>query len=173
MDRPNVHDLFSRGSTPPIPPTQHQIYQPTHIESLFHGLNPAQDQQQSTTGSYASTEPPTPGMSQSDAAVSSSNVSTAESALLSLLGSVSSSGPSSAPPPPMPPTGQVQTNVSTQAQVLPALPGSSQRSGASPNNNESQGKILLEQLMSGCVFSHILPKSSRTASLAYSPPFSF
>jgi len=152
MDRSNL-SLFSRGSTPPIPQSQHQLYAsphlppPSHIDSLFHGLNAPSDQQSNASGNtFASSEPPTPGLSQSDEPNPSSNVSTAESALLTLLGSVSSVGASSSSG-----SGAAPGNATTssQAQVLSTLPGSTQRSGASPPNNESQGKILLEQLMSG------------------------
>jgi hypothetical protein len=146
MDRSNLHDLFSRGSTPPISQSQHQLFgpPPSHIESLFHGLNAPSDQQSTASGNtYASSEPATPSMSQSDDPITSSNVSTAESALLSLLGSVSSVGTTAT-------SGPGSTVTGAQAQVLATLPGAPRGSGASPpNNNESQGKILLEQLMSG------------------------
>lgn len=67
-----------------------------------------------------------------------------QSALLSLLGSVPAGnvrGASGGGPAPQP---------HQQAQQVPTPPGSSQRTGNSPSHaNETQGKHLLEQLMSG------------------------
>lgn len=159
-----LHDLFSRGSTPPIPQSQQQQQQynvgashpsnvtsPTQIDSLFQNLSSSSDQvhqQQHSSGqvldAYSNASPTTSSLSLMDeptsANISVTNSTTAErqSALLSLLG-----GPSS-------------TNTRTAAvagpqlpQQVPTPPGSSQRSNASPTHNETQGKILLEQLMSG------------------------
>lgn len=163
MDRLNLHDnLFSRGGSTPPPsqhygnPTQSSSSSPSQIDSLFHNLSAPSSSQHlgPVTGSlYGNPAHATSNMSLHDDAVSSSgsaptNHPTADrqSALLSLLGTVSNPsgsvrGPSAnAPPPPPPP----------QPQQVPTPPGSSQRSGNSPgNDNETQGKYLLEQLMSG------------------------
>lgn len=157
MDRSkNLHELFSRGSTPPVPPAQHQPYggqhhsystSPNQIDSLFHNLSAPPVQQPGKVGgnTYGNSVPTTPIMSRTDDSMSSSlsapNNSTADrqSALLSLLGTVpagANTRSAAGAGPPLP-------------QQVPTPPGSSQRSGASPNNSESQGKILLEQLMSG------------------------
>lgn len=90
----------------------------------------------------------TSNMSVNDDATSSSGSapinSTADrqSALLSLLGSVSNSGGNGR---------GAGGGGPTQPQQVPTPPGSSQRTGHSPPNNDSEihGKNLLEQLMSG------------------------
>lgn len=162
MDRPNLHDnLFARGSPTP-PTTQQPLSAKTssspnhHIDALFHNMSaPSSGQQMSTTASgtiYTNPAVATSNPSLNDPALSASTSapvsSTADrqSALLSLLGSVPTSGgsvrgPSGGVPP---------TQSQPQPQQVPTPPGSSQRSGNSPNNaNETQGKHLLEQLMSG------------------------
>lgn len=77
---------------------------------------------------------------ESPAPASSASASERQSALLSLLG-----GPAASKKPVV-----LGSNTSLPAQVS-APPESSQRSNASPGHNENQGKILLEQLMSGYV----------------------
>ena len=127
----------------------------SHLDSLLHNLNTPTLSHVSPQPSIASATiyqgpheqphsgPATPASG--NAGSISSNVSgpnnqTAErqNALLSLLGAVSS--PSSNPQP-IPPMGPVQP---TQ---IPTPPGSAPRTGLT--TSESQGKLLLEQLMSG------------------------
>lgn len=152
----SLHDkLFSRGTVTPPPPSSFSINQsqpqsqsqsqpqtasltssPTHLDSLFHSIA----SQQNTT--HVNSAPPTPGMAVDDAASNHSPpVSTTpadrQSALLTLLYPAATTTrplqPSTAP------------LISNQVQTPPAQ---SARSGQSPSNNsESQGKILLEQLM--------------------------
>ncbi|KAL4268655.1 Enhancer of mRNA-decapping protein 4 WD40 repeat region domain-containing protein [Pleurotus pulmonarius] len=154
-----IHELFSRGSTPPPGqqqsqpqpfPSPHAADAPTsnQIDSLFHNIaSPPADSQQPTNQNqgpnvYGNSEPATPSLSLSEepvassvSSVSNSTAAERQNALLSLLGNPSSN----------------RSNASTasQAQQVPTPPGSSQRSGASPSHNETQGKILLEQLMAG------------------------
>ena len=121
MDR-----LFSRGSTPPT--------YPHHLDNIIHS-NVENNQYQNSDSNSNSQDDNTsiPGVSSTER----------QNALLHLLGSVSISG------------------QSTTSQQIPTPPSSSQRSGPSPQgndnpannnaNNESQGKFLLEQLMSGSV----------------------
>jgi hypothetical protein len=148
-------DLFSRGSTPPIvsqlplsqPPLQQQYSNshnasPNQIDSLFHHLSSTTDHHSEP---YLNSTPTTPIMTSSDeqpqqqqqpqvpASISTSSNADRQSALLSLLG-----GPAN-------PRGA--TNVNPQQ--VPTPPSASSRSNASPTHNETQGKILLEQLMSG------------------------
>ncbi|TBU32354.1 hypothetical protein BD311DRAFT_654740 [Dichomitus squalens] len=127
----------------------------SHLDSLLHNLNAPSTSHISPQPSIASASiyqgpqeqpgsgPATPASG--NAASISSNVSGPSSqaterqnALLSLLGAVSS--PSSNPQP-IPPIGPVQP------QQVPTPPGSAPRPGMS--SSESQGKLLLEQLMSG------------------------
>ncbi|RPD65999.1 hypothetical protein L226DRAFT_550158 [Lentinus tigrinus ALCF2SS1-7] len=127
----------------------------SQLDSLFHGLN-------APSASHASPQPSITGPSiyhgpqeqphsgpatpaSGHAGSVSSNVSgpsnqstERQNALLSLLGAVAS--PSSNPQP-IPPVGPVQP------QQVPTPPGSAPRPGMS--TSESQGKLLLEQLMSG------------------------
>jgi hypothetical protein len=89
-----------------------------------------------------SSAPVTPVMAlkdESPAPTSSASASERQSALLSLLGGPTGSKKAAAQ----------ASNTSLPAQV--PTPESSQRSNASPGHNENQGKILLEQLMSGYV----------------------
>jgi len=179
-NRTNVHELFSRDSTPPGQQNLHQQFQPptqlasdstsNPIDALFQNIaapvshqsppQPQQQQQQqlspqhpvqSTVQSTDNTHTVTsaaasPIMAMTDVSPASSvppTVTTAsdrQSALLSLLGGPTSS---SRPAP-------QAANVPLPTQV-PTPPGSSQRSNASPGHNETQGKILLEQLMAGYV----------------------
>lgn len=161
MDPQNPHEsLFSRGgSTPPIGqlygnPTQSSSNSPNHIESLFSNMGAPTTTGEpipvgTSTNIYANPTFATSNMSFHDDAASSgsapANPSTTDrqSALLSLLGTVSNPGGSVRGPsggaPPVP-----------QPQQVPTPPGSSHMSGnSSGNDNESQGKFLLEQLMSG------------------------
>lgn len=158
-NRTAIHELFSRGSTPPnqfhqqFPPAQQSNNpSPNNIDALFQHISAPVDQhpqqqqqgQQSTQGAdnTASSAPVTPVVPLTDDPLvpsPSASVSTAsdrQSALLSLLG-----GP---PPNSRPPAHPSSTSMPTQ---VPTPPGSSQRSNASPGHNENQGKILLEQLM--------------------------
>ncbi|KAI0781076.1 hypothetical protein BD413DRAFT_462702 [Trametes elegans] len=173
---PNRDNVFSRGPSPPPPqhfqlpqpqssephvspvPTQREVAQTTaqsHLDSLIHGLNTPSAAHVSPQPSVASASiyhgphepapsgPATPASGHAGSV--SSNVSghghqpnDRQNALLSLLGSVAS--PSSNPQP-MPQVGP------PAPQQVPTPPGSAPRGGVS--NSESQGKLLLEQLMSG------------------------
>ncbi|KAF7311567.1 hypothetical protein MKEN_01059300 [Mycena kentingensis (nom. inval.)] len=127
-------DLFSRGSTPP-PSSQPQPQQfghthessNTQIDSLFQHLSPPDDSYQSgPTTPITSNDEQTPPAPNSNA--------DRQTALLSLL---SGPAPATARAPPANP------------QQVPTPPSASSRSGTSPTHNETQGKILLEQLMAG------------------------
>lgn len=153
----SIHELFSRGSTPPIPQqAQHQQFpstsslshssSPSEIDTLFHQLSSASGQQQSQPQSgpdnYGNSSPTTPTSTMaSEASITSpiaspNTTADRQSALLSLLG-----GPSAA---------NARAVGPQQPQQVPTPPSSSAaRSGASPNHNEASGKILLEQLMAG------------------------
>ncbi|KAL0947371.1 hypothetical protein HGRIS_013487 [Hohenbuehelia grisea] len=181
-NRPNnIQDLFSRGATPPAPQQQHTSYQGAHaqdaassntIDSLFHGLTNPNDQQQSSNqvSNFGSgnSEPSTPSMPMIDepltsSAVSSVSATTAserQNALLSLLGQPSSNANANA-----------RSASYSGPQQVPTPPGSSQRSGASPNHNEAQGKILLEQLMSGNAPRSNYSDTSSLRGTAPSPPY--
>lgn len=155
-----LHDLFSRGSTPPVQQqpfnNSHRVdnSSPNELDNLFHHISAPHEQQQQiqqqpqvhsvqSSDAYSTSAPVTPSMSLTDeplssaASVPNSSSADRQSALLSLLGGAA---------PVRPAVG------SSAPQQVPTPPGSSQRSNASPNHNETQGKILLEQLMSGCVF---------------------
>ncbi|KAG6379129.1 hypothetical protein JVT61DRAFT_11566 [Boletus reticuloceps] len=100
----------------------------------------------SSTPPASNSAPPTPAMQHQDHRSSSSSSSPSaadrQSALLSLLYPAASTLPAQLTllPPPQPPL----------QQQIPTPPTSSQRSGQSPSNSsETQGKILLEQLMAG------------------------
>ncbi|KAF7295306.1 hypothetical protein MIND_01069900 [Mycena indigotica] len=167
MDRA---DLFSRGSTPPIAsqqPPQPFVGPPphessnSHIDSLFHQLNASASSTDQQSEAYSG--PATPITSndeqtpQAPASISSSNADR-QSALLSLLGGA----PATTRAPPANP------------QQVPTPPSASTRSGASPTHNETQGKILLEQLMSGNppVTSYADPqRGAPTTGAAPSPPY--
>jgi len=158
MDRPNLHEsLFSRGTSTP-PPTLKQHYSPhispNHIDNLFHNMSappPGQQIGNAPSGNLY-TNPaalaPSNKTVDKDALSSSSSAVTVDrqSALLSLLGSVPTSGGNvrgagGGGPPPQP---------QPLPQQVPTPPGSSQRAGNSPSHvSETQGKHLLEQLMSG------------------------
>ncbi|KII88712.1 hypothetical protein PLICRDRAFT_110617 [Plicaturopsis crispa FD-325 SS-3] len=147
--------LFSRGATPPQPrnnPNYPQVHShnssPNQLESLFHNLSAPSSLPHLTgpggSSAFIHSDPGTPVSFQSEDAPSSSisapnNTATErQSALLNLLGTVSS------PP----------ANRAAPIQQIPTPPISSSVNRAShsptgPNTNESQGKYLLEQLMSG------------------------
>jgi len=153
-----IHDLFSRGSTPPVQPYAGSHISsnssPKQIDSLFHNLTATDQKQpqshstvQSSDGHHNSA-PVSPAMSMSSDPLASSTstltttASERQNALLSLLSNPSaSSNPGTARPPAGagPPL----------SQQVPTPPSTSQRPGSSPTHNENQGKILLEQLMSG------------------------
>ena len=129
---------------------------PAHLESLFSNLtspgqssgNPNTVLQGSTQPTTTATSGPTSPASSITALSAPTNMSTStntppnatlsgdsrQSALLSLLGSVSPTGSSSSGAP----------------QQVPTPPAASNRGGpVASNNNESQGRLLLEQLMAG------------------------
>lgn len=179
MDSVNNRDnLFSRGPTPP-PPSQHFQYQTSqsndshvspapsirepvqnassnHLDSLFHNLSSPSattfiGAQQNTAGPNAYSGPqdlthsgPTTPASVNAGSVTSSVSASAnpgaerQNALLSLLG-----GPAPAPPA----SSQQMAGAPLPPHQIPTPPGSASRPGMS--SNESQGKLLLEQLMSG------------------------
>ncbi|KAJ7074239.1 hypothetical protein C8F01DRAFT_1099751 [Mycena amicta] len=163
----NRSDLFSRGSTPPVVSQQQPQFSPSHegsnshIDSLFHHLSASASSTDHQSDVYSG--PATPITSNDEQtppappSISSSNADR-QSALLSLL-----SGPTGTTrPPPINP------------QQVPTPPSASTRSGsgASPTHNETQGKILLEQLMSGFTrISHSFPETlkCRTYSDAQRP----
>ncbi|KAJ7273234.1 hypothetical protein C8J57DRAFT_1317219 [Mycena rebaudengoi] len=141
----SIPDLFSRGSTPPVPQSLQQQYSPSsnaspnQIDTLFHHMSSASDHQHQQQPEQYHDSPPSPVMSSNDEQPLSSSVSTTtttadrQSALLSLLG-----GP-----------GNQRGSVGSNPQQVPTPPSASTRSNASPTHNDIQGKILLEQLMSG------------------------
>ncbi|EIW85394.1 hypothetical protein CONPUDRAFT_118217 [Coniophora puteana RWD-64-598 SS2] len=149
-------NLFSRGSVTPPPVQSHFAIglpqpngSPNPIDSLFQGItNNLHLQNNLPPNPYGNSAPATPSMPNNDDSTSvGAPVTTAadrQSALLSLLY------------PNAPPTASATSRAlpavpsSQLAQQNPTPPASSQRSGQSPSNNsETQGKILLEQLMSG------------------------
>ncbi len=128
----------------------------SHLDSLFNGLNAPSTSHVSPQPSIASANiyqgpseqqvhsgPATPasghaGSVSSNTSGPSNQSAERQNALLSLLGAVSSPTTN---PQPIPPIGPVQP------QQVPTPPGSAPRVGIS--TSESQGKFLLEQLMSG------------------------
>jgi hypothetical protein len=158
MERQN---LFSpRNITPPQPfPTLPQPFlssetssPPSHLESLFQGLgssssNPAH----SPPVESHSTEPPAnvdDHLAVTSPTLSSHSQTTTDrqNVLLNLL------SPGSNPTPPRPAPQQV-AGPSSPPQQVPTPPGSAHLPAPPPpppqNDNESQGRSLLEQLMSG------------------------
>lgn len=174
MDRPTPRNLFSRGSSPPggyqdhkyqhvsPPHSLREITQPSppaHVESLFNNLIAQTAAPQPTAGASLGPNTNIPGgplqhqssnsapatpvsiTANSVSSTTSAPINSAESrqsALLSLLGTVASSSTSTTSAPQQP----------QQTQQIPTPPGSAHRSGPTANN-ESQGRMLLEQLMSG------------------------
>ncbi|EPT05944.1 hypothetical protein FOMPIDRAFT_1026825 [Fomitopsis schrenkii] len=173
MDHVNTRDnVFSRGPSPP--PQQpfaalSQVNDPhvspapsyrepppasstTHLDNLFQPLTSTShiSPQPSNNGSniYAGPQESNSGHA-TPASVNAGSISSSmsgpsnqaherQNALLSLLGTTVS-GPSNVPSAPAAPAPPSQ---------VPTPPGSAQRSGGI-NSSESQGKLLLEQLMSG------------------------
>ncbi|KAI0064686.1 hypothetical protein BV25DRAFT_1799983 [Artomyces pyxidatus] len=136
---------------------------PTHVESLFHNLSAPGQSSAGNPSSFANppptnnSAPATPvsitaqSASSQTSAPTNASTESRQSALLSLLGTVSPS-----------------TNApSAPQQQNPTPPNASHRS-APANNNESQaqGRFLLEQLMSGCAR---LPLSMLTSYLRNAP----
>ncbi|KAF9239664.1 hypothetical protein BU15DRAFT_87964 [Melanogaster broomeanus] len=160
MERPansTLHELFSRGSsaTPPLVSQSHLFAMnqpqppssspPSHIDSLFQSITSQQIAASNPQGNNSA--PATPSMTANeDGAPGSSSANSAsdrQSALLSLLYPAATSVAASTHPPTFagPPV----------AQQIPTPPASASKgSGQSPSNNsETQGKILLDQLMAG------------------------
>src|ERR1700722_16674233 len=164
MDRPaNVQDLFSRGSTPPADPQfQRQTYSnPPHIaptsslDTLLHGLSASATQQPPAAlgpsfapGPTIHQDSITPMSLLDEKSPPQSSPQTngdrdRQHVLLSLLGSVP---PGSAQNRPAPPTSsqpmiQPMTQPMTQVPSPPAAP-------LPAASSESQGKLLLDQIMS-------------------------
>ncbi|ESK88309.1 wd40 repeat-containing nuclear protein [Moniliophthora roreri MCA 2997] len=191
----SLHDLFSRGSTPPQQPIQQQqAQQPqptqpqqqqqqpstqylTHnvssnqIESLFQNLSASPSDHHHHSSASAS----------QSAADDFSNPTTPP--VMSIQDDPVASPPASISsisdrqsallsllggPSSAPATSSSST--SQQPQQIPTPPGSSQRSGASPSHNEAQGKFLLEQLMAGNPPRSNYSESQRTSSIPGSAP---
>lgn len=167
MDRSN---LFSRGSTPPIP----SKFPPSNIESLFQSIPPdhtlidntfevaaddqsAADRQSALLFSIGTTaRQPQPQSQPQQPSQQPSQPSQQPSQ--SSQPSQPSQQPSQLSQQPTQPSAQPSTQPSLQSsqqpsqpQQAPTPPGSSQRSNASPPQTDTQQK-LLEQLMSGSVF---------------------
>ncbi|RDB21329.1 Uncharacterized protein C20G4.08 [Hypsizygus marmoreus] len=176
-----LHELFSRGSTPPIQqaqPLQTSLSSnsPSQIDSLFHHLTSHPDQQHHqpppgshVSDSYGSSASVTSLLSLTEEPIISSSVSNPnatnadrQSALLSLL---------SAPQSVNTRAGTGATGGPSMPQQVPTPPGSSQRSGSgsTPTHNE-QGKFLLEQLIGNAPRSSY-PESQQTSLPAPSPPY--
>ncbi|CAK5279371.1 unnamed protein product [Mycena citricolor] len=164
---PTLQELFSRGSTPPVPtqpslpPFGNSNASSSQIDSLFQQLTASAPEQTQSEGYHSG--PATPGTSNDEQPASTSSVPNSnadrQSALLSLLSG--QPNPRPAPPP--------------NPQQVPTPPSASSRSGTSPTHNETQGKILLEQLMSGNPPMSSYSDSQRSMPAAGhnpSPPFS-
>ncbi|KAH8108132.1 hypothetical protein BXZ70DRAFT_39589 [Cristinia sonorae] len=133
----------------------------THLDSLFHNLAAPTQRQPSphpivNNPVYAAPQdapasgPATPASNAAGSVTSAGSASNPnterQNALLSLLGTVAPQGAIHQPNP------QPSAQAPPPPQQVPTPPGSAPRSGPSgPSNSESQGKILLEQLMSGNV----------------------
>ncbi|GBE82365.1 hypothetical protein SCP_0407490 [Sparassis crispa] len=192
-------NVFSRGPTPPPQPQQHfQVPLPplnpspspshretvpststSRLDTLLHGLNApsvshVSPQPSSAANIYPGLQEPVQSGPATPASVNAGSVSSSASApsnpaadrqnaLLSLLGAVSPPSsnaqipPASGPPPP---------------QQIPTPPGSAPRGMPS---NESQGKLLLEQLMSGSAPKYNYPETQPSApslpAAGPSPPY--
>ncbi|KAH9951294.1 hypothetical protein B0H21DRAFT_888254 [Amylocystis lapponica] len=196
-------NVFSRGPSPP-PQSQHfqvsssQLNDPNgspapsnnvppppsnHLDSLFHSLNAPSTShvspQPSSSGSHniynAPQEanhsgPATPasvnaGSISSSVSAPGNPASERQNALLSLLGAVSSPPTNVQVPPAAGPL---------QPQQVPTPPGSAQRT-APGSTNESQGKFLLEQLMSGSAPKYNYPTTQQpsvpNSASGPSPPY--
>ncbi|KAI0047956.1 hypothetical protein FA95DRAFT_1678664 [Auriscalpium vulgare] len=202
MDHPGImRNLFSRGASPPgqqstypdqtHPPQQFQQYQhvspaqsireitasssPGHVESLFHNLTATSGQPSGGNTSYAgpshsnNSAPATPSSSITGQSAHSnpspSNNTPADSrasALLSLLSTVA------------PPSPAVSAPQQQQQQQGPP-PSASTLRPAPSSTNESLGRFLVEQLMSGNAPKSNYPESHQVPvpagpSPPYSPP---
>jgi len=178
MDHHNlIRNIFSRNTSPPIntqsypedqsPSAQHFQHvspaqslkdvtpssPPAYVESLFSNLTAPGQSSGNSNPVIGSTQPtttsgPTSPASSITALSAPTNMTTStntppnatlpgdtrQSTLLSLLGSVSPTGSSSSGAP----------------QQVPTPPAPSNRAGpVASNSNESQGRLLLEQLMAG------------------------
>ena len=143
----NFHEqLFSRGSATPPLPSQSQLFainssssSPNQLDSLFQSISTSDSIPHGGSNSAPAT--PSMAMHEDGGPTGSSPPPTSaekQSALLSLLYPSASSAPPSSQVP-LPATPQ---QVST--------PPTAHRTGPSPpNSSETQGKILLEQLMVG------------------------
>ncbi|KAI9458037.1 hypothetical protein F5148DRAFT_1221565 [Russula earlei] len=167
---------------------------PIHVEPLFSNLmppgqsgvnpnpnpNPPVQGSAPTTATATTTSGPTSPASSITALSAPTNMSTStntppnsnlpgdsrQSALLSLLSSVSPTGSSSSGPPPQVPTPPGPPNRTVPTTSLPSNPPSS--------NSNDQGRLLLEQLMAGNAPRNTLldPSQQRLSPpVASSPPF--
>lgn len=178
-NRTNIHELFSRGNTPPSHQNLHQQWEPptqlssnsspNQIDALFQNISAPVSQQspQQPQHQHQQFSPQQPTQS---TAQSVDNVHTVSSAPVTPVMALTDE-------PPAPGTSASAATASDRQSALlsllggpassnrqaaqpanvplptqvPTPPGSSQRSNASPGHNENQGKILLEQLMAGYV----------------------
>ncbi|KAF9452878.1 hypothetical protein P691DRAFT_803161 [Macrolepiota fuliginosa MF-IS2] len=192
-NRPGIHELFSRGPTPPSQQNVHQQYSPpaqlpsnsspNHIDALFQNIA-APAMQQSSQQPQQQPQQLSPQQPIQQSVQGADNAHTASSApvtpVMALTDEPSApattvterqsallsllGGPAVSNRPNIP-----ASNPSLPTQV-PTPPGSSQRSNASPGHNENQGKILLEQLMAGNPRSNYA-ESIRSLPQAPSPPY--
>ena len=158
MDRPN---LFSRGSTPPVP-SQHQNIQQnnknTTIDSLFQSISASSPDHPPPIDEVGPDDQPV--TDRQNALLFSIDNTTRQPQQLPQqsqpqLQHQQSQQPSqpqhSSQAPQLQPSSQPQAlQPQPQLQQVPTPPGSSQRSNASPPQTDTQQK-LLEQLMSGSV----------------------
>jgi len=179
-NRTNVHELFSRDSTPPGQQNLHQQFQPPTQLASDSTSNPIDALFQNIAGPVSHQSPPQPQQQQQQqlspqhpvqsTVQSTDNTHTVTSAQASPVMAMTDVSPASSVPPTVTTASDRQSallsllggptsssrpapqaaNVPLPTQV-PTPPGSSQRSNASPGHNEAQGKILLEQLMAGYV----------------------
>ena len=142
-----MDQLFSRASVtpppppPPPPPVTHST-SPSHIDALFQSIQIPPSNPQGNNSAPATPALPAfdPASTPSSHPLPPSSAADRQSALLSLLYPAATSVPAHASLIPQP----------SQQQIPTPPASSSQRSGQSPSNNsETQGKILLEQLMAG------------------------
>jgi hypothetical protein len=176
-NRTNIHELFSRGSTPPNQQNPHQQFpppaqlptssSPNQIDALFQNITAPVTQQSPQQHQRQQVSPQQPVQSSAQGAANAHTMSNSApvTPVMALTdGALAPSSSTSATAsdrqsallsllagPAVSNRQAVQAaNVSLPTQV-PTPPGSSQRSNASPGHNENQGKILLEQLMAGYV----------------------
>ncbi|KAK7049242.1 hypothetical protein VNI00_005843 [Paramarasmius palmivorus] len=172
----SLHDLFSRGSTPPQQPIiqQQQSQQPqvqpqqqqpssqqqpqspkylshnissNQIESLFQNLSASpSDHHHAPSASQSSTA------DDFSTPTTPPIMSIIDDPVASPSASISSISDRQSALLSLlggPSSAQSSSSTTQQPTQVPTPPGSSQRSGASPSHNEAQGKFLLEQLMAG------------------------